>query len=189
MLWSFVTSLITNLKPKTQSIEQKTEVYLAKRACDGLNVAATVRCKATNCLNDGAMCRDRYSSNDDFSTTYCKLTARNYNNSYSQFRKLTFKCSKRKEFCYNQCLGDLSELVIRSIVKMLSDLVKFCKLSKAYVLVALMLVCCGNVCARPNISSATADGSTRSTNEVRKFCVILFSSSKELSVKYANSFL
>lgn len=171
MLWSFVTSssLTTKLsmKPKTQSIEHKTEVYLAKRACDGLNVAtATVRCKATNCLTDGAMSRDRYRSKD-FSTSYCKESARNYNNSYSQFRNVTFKCSKWKDFCYDQCLDDFSELVIR-FVKMLSVLVQFCKLFKAYVLVGLILLCCGNVCARPNISSATADGITRNTNAVSK---------------------
>lgn len=152
------------MKPKTQSIEQKTEVYLAKRACDGINVATNVRCKATNCLNDGAMSRDRYSSND-FSTSYYKISARN--NSDSQFRNLTFKCSKWKDFCYDQCLDDLCELVIR-FVKMLSVLVKFCKQFKVYVLVGLILLCCGNVCARPNISSATADGSTRNTNAVSR---------------------
>lgn len=168
MLWSFVPATLstTNMKPKTQSIEQKTEVYLAKRACDALSVATTVRCKATNCLTDGAMSRDRYRSKD-FSTSYCKESARNYNSSYSQFRNVTFKCSKWKDFCYDQCLDDFSELVIR-FVKMLSVLVQFCKLFKAYVLVGLILLCCGNVCARPNISSATADGITRNTNAVSK---------------------
>jgi len=164
MLWSFVKSPpMTNPKLKTQSIEQKTEVYLAKRACDGLNTSTTVRCKATNCLNDGAISRDMYSSND-FSTSYYK-SARNYNNSYSQFRNLTFKCSKRKDFCYDQCLDDLCELVIR-FVKMLSVLVKFCKLYRVHVLVGLILFCCGNVCGRPNINSTT-DG-TGNTNTVSK---------------------
>lgn len=172
MLWSLVTPTAT-VKPKTQSIEQKTETYLAKRACDGdgdgLNTASAVRCKATNCLNDGAMCRDRYNSSSDFSTTYSKLTAHNYNNSYSQFSNLTFKCNKRKEFCYDQCLDNFYEIVVRFIVKMLSDLVNFSnKLSKAYVLAGLVLItCCGNVCARPNISNAASD--TRSTNWVSEF--------------------
>lgn len=158
------------MKPKTQSIEQKTEVYLAKRACDGSNVATTVRCKATNCVNDGAMSRDRYSSND-FSTSYYRISARNYNNSYSQFKNLTFKCSKWKDFCYDQCLDDLCELVNR-FVKMLSVLVKFCKQFKVYVLVGLILLCCGNVCARPNISSANTGGITRNTNSVSRIVVL-----------------
>lgn len=165
MLWSFVTSslLTTNIKPKIQSIEQKTEVYLAKRACDELNVTATVRCKATNCLNDGAMSRDRYSSND-FSTAYYRKSARNYNNSYSQLRNLTFKCSKWKD----HCLDNLSEFVIR-FVKMLSVIVKFCQLFKVYVmLVGLIFLCCGNVCARPNFGSVTADGIVKNTNTVSK---------------------
>ncbi|XP_037052311.1 sodium/hydrogen exchanger 3 isoform X11 [Bradysia coprophila] len=173
MLWSFVTSSLTtklNMKPKTQSIEQKTEVYLAKRACDGLNVAsATVRCKATNCLNDGAMSRD-WCGSDDFSTSCCEASTRNYNNSYSQFRNLTFKCSKWKGFCYGQCLDDLFNVMVR-FVKMCGDLVNNCKLFRVFVMVGLLLLCCGKTCALPNFGSVTADGVTRNTNAIQEATV------------------
>ncbi|KAG4073521.1 hypothetical protein HA402_000745 [Bradysia odoriphaga] len=174
MLWSYVTSssLTTklNMKPKTQSIEQKTEVYLAKRACDGFNVAsATIRCKATNCLNDGAMSRD-WNGSDDFSTSCCEASTRNYNNSYSQFRNLTFKCSKWKGFCYGQCLDDLFNVMVR-FAKMCGDLVNNCKLFRVFVMVGLLLLCCGNTCALPNFGSVTADGVTRNTNTIQEATV------------------
>lgn len=164
------------MKPKTQSIEHKTEVYLAKRACDGLNVAtATVRCKATNCLNDGAMSRDRYSN--DFSTSCCEAST---HNSYSQFRNLTFKYSKWKDFCYVQCLDDLFDVIVQC-VKMFGGLVNNSKLFKVFVMMGLILMCCGNACARPNFGSVTADGVTRNTNAVSKD---LFSSgSRALTMK------